>query len=191
MLLSLLHFCRFVVGCFSDEAGSNVRERFAAKVCVVLIVACLVLGVSASVSAAPLKKIQHRRDKVAKVAKRWTGVPYVFGGITQSGVDCSGLTLRVYAKALDITLPHSAAAQAPFGKHDGWKRTWRPRNFHRGDLVFLKNTYKAGVSHAGVWIGRGRYVAAHSTGTLSSASSWGSYENAHHGFSVRPRRLRR
>ena len=80
MLLPLLHFFRFLLGCFSDDAGSNARERFAAKLATVVLVACLVLGISASASAAPLKKVRHRRQVVARVAHRWTGIPYIFGG---------------------------------------------------------------------------------------------------------------
>lgn len=204
MLLSIFTFIRFLIGCFSDEAGSNGRERLYAKLCVGLIIAMLFLGMCGSASAHTGEKtgkrhrkqhkvekhINQRQKRIARTAKRWTGIPYVFGGASRSGVDCSGLTMRVYGNAMGIALPHSAAAQATFGSHPGWKRIWKVKGLRKGDLMFLANTYKPGISHAMVMVSPHSYVAASSTGTRSSVSGFSSYTYDHFAYGIRPPKLR-
>lgn len=84
------------------------------------------------------------------------GIPYVFGGTTRSGFDCSGFTRYVYA-ASGISLPRTSYAQYNFGT---------PVNrgqLQPGDLVFF-STYTKGASHVGIYIGGGRFVHASNSG---------------------------
>ena len=88
------------------------------------------------------------------------GTPYRYGGNTpEGGFDCSGLVAYVYREMLDLRLPRTsrdlAAVQGP--KID-------PQRLATGDLVFFATNGGRAVSHAGIYVGDGRFVHAPSTG---------------------------
>ena len=91
---------------------------------------------------------------LARTALHFLGTPYVFGGTSSSGFDCSGFVQHVYAMA-GIALPRTADAQYDAGR----PATGGP---HVGDLVFFE-TYTDGVSHVGVYLGKGEFVHASSS----------------------------
>lgn len=89
------------------------------------------------------------------------GVPYVWGGAGDGGFDCSGLTMRAYARA-GVRLPHRAAEQT--GRPVS-RRAARP-----GDLV------KWGSHHVGIYVGRGLVIHAPKPGDhVKKSHLWGSY----------------
>ena len=98
-----------------------------------------------------------RTSKIAQAltrsALRFLGVPYVFGGTTASGFDCSGFVQHVFA-LLGVALPRTADAQYDVGR----PAVGGPRP---GDLVFF-DTY-GGVSHVGIYLGHGEFVHASSS----------------------------
>jgi cell wall-associated NlpC family hydrolase len=103
------------------------------------------------------------------IAERYLGVPYVWGGASPSGFDCSGLTMYVYAQ-LGVSLPHNAAAQYASLPHVS------ESDLEPGDLVFFD-----GLNHVGIYIGGGSMIHAPHTGTvvqISSLSGGGSYYGA-------------
>jgi len=103
------------------------------------------------------------------IAERYLGVPYVWGGASPSGFDCSGLTMYVYAQ-LGVSLPHNAAAQYGMLPHVS------ESDLQPGDLVFFD-----GLNHVGIYIGGGSIIHAPHTGTvvqISSLSGGGSYYGA-------------
>lgn len=80
------------------------------------------------------------------------GTPYVFGGTTRRGLDCSGFTRYVFVGS-GISLPRTSYAQ--FASGVAVSRD----NLQPGDLVFF-TTYAKGASHVGIYIGGGRFVEA-------------------------------
>jgi cell wall-associated NlpC family hydrolase len=102
--------------------------------------------------------------QAVSIAMSYVGVPYVWGGSTPSGFDCSGLVMYVYAQ-LGISLPHSTYAQINYGTPVSYDA------LEPGDLVFFDN-----VGHVGIYIGGGEFVDAPYTGADvrvdSMSSGW-------------------
>ena len=92
-------------------------------------------------------------DQAVNLAYDYLGVPYVWGGTSPKGFDCSGFTQYVY-KQLGIELNRTAAQQLK----NGYKVT----NLQTGDLVFFENTYNtsAAASHVGIYIGNNQFIHA-------------------------------
>ena len=101
-----------------------------------------------------------KAEQVIAIAKQYTGVPYVYGGTTTSGWDCSGYTSFVFSK-VGVNLPRSSGAQASAGTRVSASEA-RP-----GDLV-----YKPG--HVGIYAGNGMMYDAGSpsSGTSYRSHSW-------------------
>jgi cell wall-associated NlpC family hydrolase len=96
---------------------------------------------------------------VVGIALSQVGVPYVWGGASPSGFDCSGLVMWAYAQ-VGVSLPHSSYAQfamgVPVAKSD----------LQPGDLVFFD-----GAGHVGIYIGNGQFVEAPHTGAFVQVSN--------------------
>ncbi|GAC1539909.1 MAG: hypothetical protein NVS3B16_01420 [Vulcanimicrobiaceae bacterium] len=96
---------------------------------------------------------------LTRSAMRFIGTPYVFGGTSPSGFDCSGYTQHVFAM-LGIALPRTADAQYSAGHATVGGMT-------SGDLVFFQ-TYEPGPSHVGIYVGNGKFVHSSSHGVMVS-----------------------
>jgi len=100
---------------------------------------------------------------VVGIAMQYLGVPYVYGGASPSGFDCSGLVMYVFGK-IGVSLPHNAAAQYGYGMP-----VLRDQ-LQAGDLVFFN-----GLGHVGIYIGGGQFIHAPHTGDvvkISSLTGW-------------------
>lgn len=98
-------------------------------------------------------------------ADSWIGTAYRYGGEDKRGVDCSGLVMNVYNRALGIKLPRNSAKQQEFC-------TGVSRNeLSPGDLVFFSNN-SGRINHVGMYIGAGNMIhASSSRGVIISSLS--------------------
>lgn len=90
--------------------------------------------------------------KLVSVAKSLMGVPYVWGGTTLDGFDCSGFIYYVTNKA-GISIGRTSAAGY-------YSRSYYVDQPKSGDLVFFENTYKKGISHVGIYLGSNLFIHA-------------------------------
>jgi cell wall-associated NlpC family hydrolase len=100
-----------------------------------------------------------RYGGVVGIAMQYLGVPYVWGGASPSGFDCSGFSMYVYAK-IGVSLPHHAASQ--YGMGTAVSRD----QLEAGDLVFFN-----GLGHMGIYIGGGQFIHAPHSGDVVKISS--------------------
>jgi len=96
---------------------------------------------------------------VVGVALSYLGTPYVWGGSSPGGFDCSGLVMYAYSQ-LGVSLPHSSYAQYNYGV------PVPEDQLQPGDLVFFD-----GLGHVGIYIGGGQFVHAPHTGDVVKVSS--------------------
>jgi cell wall-associated NlpC family hydrolase len=121
------------------------------------------VGVGASTPEGSTVAPPNVHGGVVGIAMRYLGVPYVWGGSTPRGFDCSGLVMYVFAQ-IGISLPHSSYALFGMGTPVSYDQ------LQAGDLVFF-----AGASHMGIYIGGGQFIHAPHTGDvvkISSMSGW-------------------
>lgn len=116
-------------------------------------------------------------SSIVSIAQQYLGVPYVYGGSSASGFDCSGFTMYIY-KQFGYSLPHSATSQWLSGMGT---KIYSISELQPGDLVFFndpsRNKGKA-CSHAGIYIGNGQHVHASSSrngGVITSDLTSGYY----------------
>ena len=104
-------------------------------------------------------------SKIVSYAKKFLGVPYVYGGASPSGFDCSGFTMYVYDN-FGISMRHGAQAQAKLGKEvkaDKTSKSSLLNNLQDGDLVFfLDYETMDEIGHCGIYIGDGNFIHASS-----------------------------
>ncbi len=92
-----------------------------------------------------------RAAALIRYAMNFVGVPYVWGGTSPSGFDCSGFTYYTYA-AVGVAIPRTADLQFAVGRPiAGYPEP--------GDLVFFQ-TYEVGASHVGIYLGNGWFIQA-------------------------------
>ncbi len=114
---------------------------------------------------------------IVDTAMQYLGVPYVWGGTSPSGFDCSGLVQYV-CRQNGISVPRVAASQRGAGTYVSRE------NLQPGDLVFFSNG--GGISHVGIYVGNGNMIHAPQTGDVVKISSIEtSYRISHYAGAVR------
>ena len=140
-----------------QAAEKQLRQAQAAQIS---SVQTQVVGASASTpEGASVLPASPYGSQVVSIAMSYLGVPYVWGGASPSGFDCSGLVMYSFAQ-LGVSLPHSSYAMWDYG-------TPVPENqLEPGDLVFFD-----GLGHVGLYVGGGEFVNAPYTGAVVRVDS--------------------
>ena len=123
----------------------------------------------ASIPQVDLGKMTGTGAELASFSLKFQGYPYVAGGNTPAGWDCSGFVQYVYAQ-FGISLPHSSGAQAGVGTAVGSLAQAQP-----GDIV-------ANGTHAAIYIGNGLVMNALSPGLGTQVTSTSVFSG---GYSIR------
>ncbi|MCR4938595.1 MAG: C40 family peptidase [Treponemataceae bacterium] len=99
----------------------------------------------------------NKRNQLIENAKQLLGTPYVYGGTSKNGIDCSGL-IFLAAKGIGLSLPRTASQICSYSRiiEDSGKQA--------GDLLFFSEDGK-NVSHVAIYIGDGQMIHAASAGT--------------------------
>lgn len=138
-----------------------------------LVTASSGTAISPSNTAASVS-ISAKRQSVLNYAAQFLGVPYVYGGSTPSGFDCSGFTSYVFKNTVG-SIPRVAQAQ-----YDATTRVSRD-DLLPGDLVFFGSSTSS-ISHVGIYVGSNQFIHAPSTGDVVKYSSLtGSYATRYQG----------
>jgi peptidoglycan DL-endopeptidase LytF len=156
----------------ASNCASVSRLRVAIMPAIAVLMLAATLGISPAVAANeadtgadPTATAPAPGDTIAGFALQFVGYPYVWAGNTPAGFDCSGFTQYVIASTIGIDIGHDTAGQTAYGAFIDWG-AWQP-----GDLVYFANTYGAGISHAGIYIGDGQFIHAENPATGVTVSS--------------------
>jgi gamma-D-glutamyl-L-lysine dipeptidyl-peptidase len=115
-----------------------------------------------------LAKMTASEESLIKTSKRLMGVPYLWGGTSFKGVDCSGFTKTVYFLN-GIVLPRDASQQVMVGETIDKTGNWN--ELKPGDLLFFGDKREDGserVVHVAMWLGNGEYIHASDKVRVSS-----------------------
>lgn len=96
-----------------------------------------------------------------RVFERYEGTPYQYGGMSDSGFDCSGFIATAFDEALGRQLPRTTSQMLATGK------TVPPDQLRAGDLVFFR--IKGKDQHAGIYMGEDKFI--HSSTSLGVTRS--------------------
>ena len=113
---------------------------------------------------------------LVKSARQWIGTPYVYGGRSKSGTDCSGMIMVIYDEVAGLSLPRNSAAQRDYCV------SVSRRQLEPGDLVFFTTSKRGGkVNHVGMYVGDGRIIhASSSRGVIESSLDEKYYATHYH-----------
>ena len=109
---------------------------------------------------------QVHSSSLEQLAKSWLGTPYVYGGSSKSGTDCSGYVQQLYKAHYGISLPHNAGQMYDDSRGSSVSRG----SLQEGDLVFFGSFWK--IDHVGIYLKGDRFThASSSRGVMISPMS--------------------
>lgn len=114
--------------------------------------------------------LSPKKQELLATIKQYLGVPYKWGGVDKSGMDCSGLVITIYRDVFDMALPHNSSQLSKLGTRI---------NRHKltlGDLVFFRTGNGPQISHVGIYLADSHFVhASSSSGVTISNMATNSY----------------
>ncbi|WP_339710819.1 C40 family peptidase [uncultured Kriegella sp.] len=123
-----------------------------------------------------LKNLEPTTESLVATSKTLMGLPYLWGGTSPKGVDCSGFTKTIYFLN-GMVIPRDASQQVHSGKEVDSVRNFE--NLEKGDLLFFgrqaTDSTKEKVVHVGMWIGNNEFI--HSSGRVHISSMDANAEN--------------
>lgn len=171
-----------IIQCGIDESGNPVIENGFAKV----------MFPDGKTGYVPVKDVEDFQtmaqkasgnpDKIISTAKAMTGTPYLWGGASVKGTDCSGL-VRLSFFMNGILLPRNASDQAKSGMavDIGAPGKRKTENLKKGDLLFFGNPKTGKVTHVGIYTGDGKFI--HSSQKVRINSLYPTKEDKYDGIS--------
>lgn len=117
-------------------------------------------------------------SQILSKAQEYLGTPYVYGGASPSGFDCSGFVYYVL-KELGYSPYRTPADQYKMGS------SVSRSDLQPGDIVFFANTYASGISHVGIYAGNGQFIHSPNSRSTVSYSSLESGYWAEHYYGAR------
>ena len=156
----------------AEQNETNTYEVETVKMIGRIGIALIIMVMMAAGVQPQQTEASSKSQELRNYALQFEGTPYRFSGTTPSGFDCSGYIRYVYGH-FGIDMPRTSAAQ--YGVGEPVSRG----NLQPGDLVFFSNTYKAGISHTGIYVGNNRFISAKSAG-VRVVSMDNSYWRSHY-----------
>ncbi|WP_404840881.1 NlpC/P60 family protein [Alkalilimnicola ehrlichii] len=101
-------------------------------------------GHSTSGASTALPNTHETRAALYDQHAQWQGTPYLLGGLSQNGIDCSGFVLTTFRQQFGIDLPRTTQVQASLGK------PVRQNDLQAGDLVFFRTGKR--TQHVGIYV---------------------------------------
>jgi probable lipoprotein NlpC len=98
------------------------------------------------------------RQKIIETSKKYEGTPYRYGGMTASGLDCSGFLCLVFRETLNVALPRSASGLY------SWAEITTLDKAQAGDFLFFKTDKSNNITHVALYLGERRFIHSASSG---------------------------
>jgi hypothetical protein len=118
-----------------------------------------------------LQNLTPSKEKIESIAKKMDGFPYLWGGTSSKGMDCSGFTKMVYLMN-GFIIPRDASQQINAGKIVD--KNLEFKNLEKGDLIFFgrkaTSEKKQRVVHVGLWLGNDKMEFIHASGNVHISS---------------------
>lgn len=118
-----------------------------------------------------LQNLDSPKENIESIAKKMNGFPYLWGGTSSKGIDCSGFTKMVYLMN-GFIIPRDASQQINAGKIVDTNLTFE--GLEKGDLIFFgrkaTTEKKQRVTHVGIWLGNNKMEFIHASGNVHLSS---------------------
>jgi probable lipoprotein NlpC len=142
--------------------SSSAHSRLWRRILIISTAVAFAVGDIAADAPIAVASPKRARSAVVAAAYAYRGAPYLRGGTSASGFDCSGLVYRVFLDTVHVALPRTAKAQYAFCEPI-------PRSkLQPGDLVFFDTT--GGISHVGIYTGENKFVHSPSEGSRTGVT---------------------